>query len=59
MGRTAQAENTECRRLVVSQNLFGLLVLGIWILFVICYLPARHLSGGVLGIFNIRRRNYI
>jgi hypothetical protein len=44
---------------VVSQNLFGSLELEIWILFVICDLLARHLSGGVLGIFYILKRHYI
>ncbi len=37
-------------RLVASQDLFGSLELGIWILFVICYL--------VFVIFNIQRLRY-
>jgi hypothetical protein len=33
--------------------------MGIWNLFGICYLPARHLSGGGLGIYKNLRLNFI
>jgi hypothetical protein len=39
------AENNSIRKLAANQILFGSLELGIWILFVICYL--------VLGIFSV------